>query len=297
MPIITPEVMSAWLKLQPEASSSGLHTKVAAALWDIRVPAGGAWEGTTQRSTASHVLWFVIKPFFLEYEVDGRAMWSGPVERHASHLLRAGECARGIFHGSGQVLHLYIPHELLAEVSEDFGHPAFELVDPCLRVEPDLTPIENIITNLIAKKDRLAQLEMDHVGIMACARLLRCWSTRQPASAMKGRLGAWQVKRAITFLMDHLQEDISLSDVASHVGLSQFHFNRAFKRSVGVSPHRYLLLKRIEKAKELLAHGTLSITEIAERVGYTDPNQLARAFRKEVLTTPSEYRRRHRRRP
>ena len=295
MPIITPDLMGAWLNMAPKATCAGLHTKAAAALWEIRVPAGGAWEGTIQRSNGSHVLWFAIEPFTLDYEVDGRMVWSGPVARHAAHLLRAGEAARGTFRASGQVLHLYLPHELLAEVAYEFGHPAFELLDPGLRIEPELVPLETVLMSLITKHDRLAQLEMDTLGIMACAHLLRSWSRRQPASETTGRLGAWQLKRAISFLVDHLEADISLKDIATHVGLSPYHFNRSFKRTTGVSPHRYLTLRRIDRAKDLLEHSRLSVREIAERVGYLGPNQLARAFRKELRTTPSDYRRRYRR--
>lgn len=295
MPVITPELMSTWLGVSPKAAGRGLHSQVSAALWDIAVHPGSKWEGRTQRSNSTHVLWFAIQPFRLDYEVDGRPRWSGTLQHGAANLLRAGEQARGIWHGSGQVLHVYLPHELLVDVAEQIGRPTFEPADPCSRVDAQLRALASIVMDRIGQRDPLVQLEIDTLGIMACAQLLRSSSTMQSVNERTGRLGAWQTKRAISFLMEHIESDIGLKDIAAHVGLSPYHFNRTFKRTVGVSPHRYLLLRRIERAKELLVQSTMTIGEVAARVGYDDPNQLARLFRQELHISPSGYRRRYRR--
>jgi AraC family transcriptional regulator len=226
--------------------------------------------------------------------VDGRQVWKGTVERNAMHLVRAGEAVRALWRGSGRVLHLYIPHELLVDVAHEFDHAEFELMERGLHVDPRWHALSAMLLERIDTRDKLAQLEIDNIGMMACAQLLRSWSTVRTEEA-KGRLGQWQTRRAIDFLMDHLDTDIGVRDLASHVGLSQFHFTRAFRQTVGVSPHRYLLLRRLDRAKELLERTALSVTAIAARVGYQDPNQLARLFRAELRTTPTAYRRKRRR--
>lgn len=293
MAAITPEIMSAWLRMQPAAAANGLHTQVSAALWDIRVEPDCIWEATTMRSTSCHILWFALESFRLDYEVDGRPLWSGLVEPHTAHVVRAGESVHGVFRDSGRVLHLYLPHELLVEVAQEFGRPEFELMDRGLQVNAQLQGLAGMLLERIRRQDRLARLEMDAVGLMACAHLLRSWSSTPDPGDLKGRLGSLQARRAIAFLNDHLHCEIGVADVAAYVGLSQYHFTRAFRRTVGVSPHRFLLLRRLDKAKELLSGTALSIAAVAERVGYTDSNQLARLFRKELRITPTAYRRQY----
>jgi len=73
--------------------------------------------------------------------------------------------------------------------------------------------------------------------------------------------------------------------------LSQFHFIRAFKHSVGLSPYQYVLSERISVAKELLLKRDLSIAHVALAVGFSDASQLNRAFRKLTGVTPTVYRR------
>ena len=83
----------------------------------------------------------------------------------------------------------------------------------------------------------------------------------------------------------------TLAELAADLGLSPFHFARAFKRSTGVPPHRYLVQLRLERAGELLTGTKLPVTDIAARVGYDDPGYLSRLFRHEFGMTPAQYRR------
>ena len=74
-------------------------------------------------------------------------------------------------------------------------------------------------------------------------------------------------------------------------GLSEFHFNRLFKRGTGIQPSQYLIRLRIDAARRLLRETTRSVIEIGNEVGYTNPSHFARIFRKETGLTPSDYRR------
>jgi transcriptional regulator GlxA family with amidase domain len=75
------------------------------------------------------------------------------------------------------------------------------------------------------------------------------------------------------------------------VGLSQFHFIRAFKHSVGISPYQYVLSERISVAKEMLSKRDLSIAGVALAVGFSNASQLNRVFKKVIGVTPTVYRR------
>jgi AraC family transcriptional regulator len=111
------------------------------------------------------------------------------------------------------------------------------------------------------------------------------WSS----GSQKGGLAAWQEREALTYIEDRLAEPITLEVFAELVGLSTYHFCRAFKRSI--PPHRYHTRRRIERAKELLGKPSLSITQVGLFVGFSTPSAFATTFRKVTGLTPSAYRR------
>jgi AraC family transcriptional regulator len=98
--------------------------------------------------------------------------------------------------------------------------------------------------------------------------------------------------RLITEYMDgHLNEKVTISELAAVAGLTRFHFMRAFKQAAGVPPIQFMIRRRVDRAKKLLAEPHTSIAEIAGRTGFGSPVQMTRAFRRVVGTTPSAIRR------
>ncbi|HEY9622531.1 MAG TPA: AraC family transcriptional regulator [Crinalium sp.] len=122
--------------------------------------------------------------------------------------------------------------------------------------------------------------------------LLKQYSVWQPQSLSndKGRLSEYQLQKVFKHIQDHLEQDIALSDIASVLNLSQYHFCRLFKQSTGLSPHQYLTQCRIDRAKQLLRATRLTITEIALAVGLNNHSSFTRLFRRYVGTPPTEFR-------
>lgn len=105
-----------------------------------------------------------------------------------------------------------------------------------------------------------------------------------------GGLGALRLRRVADYIETHLAEDISLRDLAAVAGLSTHHFGEAFKTSTGTTPHRYLIGRRIRRAKELLVGGDRSIGEVAFAVGFASHSHFTDNFRKLTRITPSRFR-------
>jgi AraC family transcriptional regulator len=113
---------------------------------------------------------------------------------------------------------------------------------------------------------------------------------KTPAAPRSG-LPQWQVRVVVDYLESHLADRTTISELASLLHLSRFHFIRAFKKTVGMPPHQFVLHRRIERARELLGNNELSVSEIAERTGFNGAAQLTRAFRQITGATPTAFRR------
>jgi AraC family transcriptional regulator len=106
-----------------------------------------------------------------------------------------------------------------------------------------------------------------------------------------GGLPPGRLRRVCDFVWEHLEERIRLSDLAAQVGLSPYHFLRAFKAATGQTPHAYVLGSRIAEAKRLLTQTDDSLAEIAAAVGFSSQSHLATQFRRATGVTPGTFRR------
>jgi AraC family transcriptional regulator len=121
----------------------------------------------------------------------------------------------------------------------------------------------------------------------------RCVQGGQRLVVTKGGAGLspWQERRAVEMIMERLDGNIRLSDMARECGLSVSHFTRAFRKSFGMSPYRWLLERRIDRAKTLLVDSNLPIIDIAIRCGFSDQTAFTRAFGRIVGDSPGRWRR------
>ena len=98
------------------------------------------------------------------------------------------------------------------------------------------------------------------------------------------------VSKAMHFIQEQYMNPISLLDVATHVNMSQFHFSRLFRKDCGYSPHEYLILTRLNRAKHLLKTTRLPVKVIAQKVGYQNVSSFTNAFTDRVGISPTLFR-------
>jgi AraC family transcriptional regulator len=106
----------------------------------------------------------------------------------------------------------------------------------------------------------------------------------------RGGLPPRALRRVREYVLAHIEENITIQALASIVGLSRFHFTRAFKQSEGVTPHQFLLQCRVKRVQELLTATELPLSQIALAAGFSDQSHCSRRFRELVGITPSRYR-------
>jgi AraC family transcriptional regulator len=135
------------------------------------------------------------------------------------------------------------------------------------------------------------QLEL----ILAAHVAQRFGGTKQRRAGPPSGLSAWQRRRSLELLRENLAGRVRLADLACACDLSVSHFARSFKASFGVGCHRWLLERRVEHARELLARTDHSLVDIASRSGFGDQAAFTRTFHRLVGVTPGRFRRDHRR--
>jgi AraC family transcriptional regulator len=128
--------------------------------------------------------------------------------------------------------------------------------------------------------------------------LLLLWELRHAADPkhshlkpVRGGLTVRQLRRVREYIDGQIRNEITISDLAALVGLSHYHFIRAFKDTVGLTPYQYVLSERIRRARELLSSLDLSLGDVALAVGFSNASDLNRVFRKFAGVTPTVFRR------
>ena len=189
----------------------------------------------------------------------------------------------------------YFPRSAFDEIADDaHAQRIEELRCPRGKGIPDAT-MRNLGSTLIAGFDRSAEVSrifVDHVSLAVCAHVAQAYGGMRPNSmGRRGGLAAWQERRAKDLLAANLDGSVALADVARECRLSVSHFSRAFRQSVGVAPHGWLLNRRMELAKDLLRDRESSLSEIALRCGFADQSHFTRVFTRRVGVTPGAWRR------
>lgn len=134
-------------------------------------------------------------------------------------------------------------------------------------------------------------LHAETLGLLAVLELLQLQQgSAKPPPLPKGGLSRRQEALVREYIDAQLHEALTLSELAGLTGLSRYHFARAFKVSTGLPPHQFVLRRRIERARALLASSNSDLSIVAAQVGLTSPAQLTRAFKRMLGVSAGEFR-------
>jgi AraC-like DNA-binding protein len=157
---------------------------------------------------------------------------------------------------------------------------------------PELKENEIMVPTAMATPVGLAAVPVNaltrHMPVLAGDAAARPVAQLRPP--IRGGLPPHARRRVREFIEAHLTENITIQVLAAIAGLSMFHFARTFKQSEGVTPHEYLVQRRVQRAQDLLTATNLSLAEVALAAGFTDQSHCARWFRQHVGVTPGRYR-------
>lgn len=163
--------------------------------------------------------------------------------------------------------------------------------------DPVLGHLSQVLANVVANPAQTSSLFVEHLNLALGTHLLAQygagatsgWAASGGARVLSRKLEA----RAKDMLLASLREDASIADIAEACNLSRSYFIKAFRQTVGTTPHRWLLEQRVQKAQALLRTPGRSITDIALLCGFADQAHMTRVFTSVVGVAPGAWRREH----
>lgn len=227
-------------------------------------------------------------------------------KRHFEGGVRAGEVAI-IPAGTTWSCHSPSSHSrnlLLLYLRPLFVRNAVEQFD-CSYRELALTPqigfksrhIRHIAMSLLDELNEanvIGRLYADSLAIGLALQLIRRYSALRDVQIGRGGMAPQKLRKAIGFIDEHLAGEeegrVALRVIAKEVGMSYFHFSRAFKQSMGMNPTNYIAERRIERAKKLMQETDSPISEIALRSGFSSQSHFTTCFRRLAGVTPRSFR-------
>jgi len=191
--------------------------------------------------------------------------------------------------------HFYVPRAALDQIADDSEARRIGDLNYRAGVPFDDTIMANLGISLRAAfrlPDQANPMFLDHLLMAAATHLASAYGELRPGSrTRRGGLAPWQVRRATEFLRANLGADVDVAEIAQDCGLSTSHFRRAFRETLELAPHQWILKARVDAAKDKLLDPRLSLDEVARGCGFADQSHFTRVFSRLCGISPGRWRR------
>jgi AraC family transcriptional regulator len=179
------------------------------------------------------------------------------------------------------------PELLTRNAIELLDRDRFELLPHLIVQDTLIYQMGLALKNQLQMNRPTGRLYADSAATFLAVHLLQNYSTRELQAQMATvGLSYLKLKLVTDYINDSLEHELSLSELATKAQLSQYHFARAFKQSTGLSPHQYVIQQRIERAKQLLVQGKMTLSEVAIACGFSHQSHFNRHFKRLTGVTP-----------
>lgn len=194
---------------------------------------------------------------------------------------------------SARALFLEIPRHTMINLAASAAHNDPERIEmrPILNFyDPLLYQLGIALSNELQNASLLGSLYVESIVRTAALHLLRNHSNASIiASVHRGQFTAGQLRVVNEYIYAHLHQKISLSDLATCIHVSVSHFERMFRATLHRPPYRYVLERRIEKAKILLRLGTVSLADVSAECGFANQSHFTKHFTRFVGVSPVRF--------
>jgi AraC family transcriptional regulator len=231
-------------------------------------------EGTVQYEvlTRGKTLRFASKPgtaFIVPRGTVDELRWRGPTHRIAASL----------------------DERLLTSALEETAHQnEIELIEHWNLTDPNIMAVLLALKTDLAAGSPAGPMYGDSLAHALAVYLLKRYAVKPCVPTVyRGGLPRYRLKRVINYIDANLSGDLALAQLATVTGMSPHYFAELFRQSTGRAPHQYVLMRRIELAKERLRDPRSSVIEAGLDAGFQNPSHFARVFRQWVGISPSNF--------
>ena len=242
---------------------------------------------------------YLGRPLEMRAKMGNRDQYRHLVEGDVT-ILPAGLPSEWGWRGDWSVdcLHMYLEPSFFEEVSAGTGVDAARIkIENVFGVrDPQVEQVGKLLLSELEDGGLMGDLYAQSLTNVLMIHLLRQHSSigrrevRKIQRECKGALSKRTLRGVVDYVEDNLVHDLTLDELAGVAHMSPYHFSRRFKRSTGLSPHQYVVRKRVERAKELLTNTELSLHEVALSVGFADQSHLAKHTRRLLGVSPKSLR-------
>ncbi|MFB9887426.1 AraC family transcriptional regulator [Balneatrix alpica] len=240
-----------------------------------------------------HTLSLYVNDGYESYRQRGQHWFNGGGPDHFCLMPRQQASCWDI-RGPLEFVHLYFTDQHLRQLAEQ----VWDKSPNSLRLDEKTFAQDARITSLYrhfvltchwqANEDRLL---LEQSSQLLLTHLLQHYSQYQwQTPRLSGGLAPYLLQRLRDYIEAHLASPLTLPELAQVCGLSEYHFARMFKHSLGVPPHQYVLQRRLTRAQDLLRSSSLSLTDIAQHCGFASSSHFSHRFRQQQGCSPSQWR-------
>jgi AraC family transcriptional regulator len=238
-----------------------------------------------------------LLPAAVDIWIDGTHCLKKSVNPGATFLFDLCSNPVSEIHTSFDIIRFYISQASLDELAFDQGIPRTRgLISSDLGCyDRVMHGLANAMADQVEHADERSALFIDHIALAFYAHVIKTYGNNAaPLELISGGLSPRQLRRVLDFIIAHLHGDPTIAQLASECALSPGYFARAFRQTTGVTPHQWLVQKRVERARELLLGGRLSLVEIAISCGFADQSHFTRVFTRCEGNSPGRWRQMYR---
>jgi AraC family transcriptional regulator len=187
---------------------------------------------------------------------------------------------------------LLLKPEFIANIAyEDIDPDRVELLPTLAQSDPVISGIAQGLKLQLDSGNPISQMYFDQLAFTIAVHLLEYYCPRSYKLLETNRtFSTDELQQVLDYFDSHIDKQIGLSEISNLLGMSQNHFGRLFKKSIGTPPAQYLMKRRLKKAAYLLSATNSSLETIATRTGFANSSQFCKAFQRHISVTPRQYR-------
>jgi AraC family transcriptional regulator len=253
-----------------------------------------AWE-IPEMASSQHTIGFsTAQTVATEVIVDGRVYhvpgWTG---QDFVGVFPANLPTSSRWSEEGEFIHCYLDQTFLTHAAHESINP--DRVEIILEFPPLKDPliwqIGAALKSLLENDPQNSCFYAESMATALAAHLLQFYTTRPHVlRKYEDGLSKVQIQQSIEYINEHLHRNLTLTEIATELDMSQYYFCRLFKQSIGMTPHQYLIQQRVEKSKQLLKQPAAKIVDISAGCGFANPSHFARCFRQRMGISPQQFR-------